>query len=423
MDSITALYRACAPDEALKGGDERWVDCDEARGSHVVTLLARALRRADPARPEFKLFTGHRGIGKSTELFRLKHLLENPHRNESRYCVIYMDATQHLDIADLDSPDLAVMMASQVQDQLQQQKIPGFSPVTVLFEQVWDAFRATLKSEPNVQKLDVSAGLLKLTTEIKGSPTARQKLRQAIELQTTTLRQATNDLLRTAAQALQAANLGGLVLIVDGLDKLPTDRHERIFCDRCDQLVNYQASIVYAVPISLAYGPRFAETRQTFGEDCVPVPMLRMEEPATGLTTMEEMIRKRCQAAGVDPEHVFDSPQTRQYLCRQTGGHTRHLFAFLQATLNRVDAFPVRQTDVEAAIRDYSDSLAREIPAECWKWLRMFRSGRLDRLPAELPDPLRRSMLHWLYIFEYRNGEPYYNVNPVIRNLSNFTPS
>lgn len=37
-----------------------------------------------------------------------------------------------------------------------------------------------------------------------------------------------------------------------------------------------------------------------------------------------------------------------------------------------------------------------------------------------MPDTLRRSMLYWLYIFEYRNGEPFYDVNPVIRRLKKF---
>ncbi len=59
----------------LESGDERYVDCSEARGGEdMVGLLA--WRVDSSTRPMAQLFSGHRGCGKSTELLRLVKDLE-----------------------------------------------------------------------------------------------------------------------------------------------------------------------------------------------------------------------------------------------------------------------------------------------------------------------------------------------------------
>ena len=114
-DAITRLVRACEPNEALHPDDKRYVNCDDVRGESLVDGYVRALRRADPTRPQVKLFAGHRGVGKSSELFRLKARLEEPLsvKNVHRpFNVIYMDTSERLDLNDLDLPDLLVFVAA-----------------------------------------------------------------------------------------------------------------------------------------------------------------------------------------------------------------------------------------------------------------------------------------------------------------------
>jgi hypothetical protein len=80
----------------------------------------------------------------------------------------------------------------------------------------------------------------------------RGELREEIEKRSTSLLEAVNDLLTTANVNLVQAGRDGLVLIIDGLDKLVrrdmddgrTNTHERLFIDRSDQLASLKAHTI-----------------------------------------------------------------------------------------------------------------------------------------------------------------------------------
>ncbi len=433
---IDRLFRACEPNESLPPTDNRYVDFDEARGDSPAPRYARSLRRADPAKQEVKLLAGHRGIGKTSELLRLKQLLEQPATKENPYppfTVIFFDVNYTLDVNDLDFPDLLVLIAGEVQEQLRKAAIPGFSASSAYFKRVWDDLKATLGTEVDLKEAEAETPFGKLAVEFKNRPNARQLLRAAIEKHNTSLFKAVNDLLDQANVAIRKNGGSGLVLLIDGLDKIvlrPLDdgrsnTHVRLFCDRADQLCSLKAHTVYTVPISLIYSPRGAQMAQTFGEHTPPMSMISLRgekksdpEPTTvGMKKMWEMLEKRCAFAEVDIKEVFDTPATGHYLCQMTGGHPRHLMMFMQAATNAVDKFPITRKAAHTAVRNYANSLLREIPDAFWPLLRKFAQPQSD-IPK---DELHQQMLFYLHVFEYMNGEPWYEVNPVIRDLHKFS--
>ncbi len=428
--AIHRLFRACKPNVALTASDPRYVNCDEERGSPVAETFARSLRRADPIQPEVKVFGGHRGVGKTSELLRLKHMLEHPSAVDQKpFLVVFADVLDSLDPNDLDFPDLLVFTAGEAQKQLGKAGISGFSASSERLSRLWDDLHETLGAKVSLTGAKVAVPYASLALEFKNQPSSRGVLRQAIEQQSTNLIAAVNELLQQATGRLRESGFEGLVLIIDGLDKLilrtlgDTNTHERLFIHRSEQLASLQAHVIYTVPISLIYSPQFTQLEQTFGEHQVPVPMIHLRnqelEPATntpGMRKMQEMIEARCKYAEVDFADVFDTPATCAYLCRMTGGHPRHLMMFLQAALNGVDALPVTRESVEQAIRNYSNSLSRSIPDSFWPKLRPFVEPQL----SISKDPDHQKMLLNLHIFEYMYDRPRYEVNPVIRDLPGF---
>lgn len=433
LSPITRLYQQCEPLESLGPKDPRRVDFDDVRGEeNVVNLYARSLRRSTQKRADFKLFTGHRGVGKTSELLRLKALLEKPSGYRKGFLVVFFDVGDGLDINDLDFPDLLVFIAAQLLKQLDERSIPGFDAVTSRLKRVWGEISAMLSSEVALTGVEVDMGFAKLGVELRNRPTSRAKLRAAIEQHSTSLLDAVNDLLASADTQVRSAGHFGLVLIVDGLDKLVrrhldngSNTHDRLFIDRSEQLASLKAHTVYTVPISLIYSPRFGQLQQAVGEFNSPVSMIRLRPhrdaevtaDSPGMLKMREMVALRCSAAMVALDEAFDSDETLCYLCEMSGGHPRHLLMFLQAACNELDELPITRTAAQKAIRKYANALSREVPDEAWKILPKFGAPQRD-LPK---DDLHQQMLFLLFVFEYMNSEIWYEVNPVLRTIERFT--
>jgi hypothetical protein len=430
-DEITAFVRACEPSRSLDPSDPRYVNLDEVRGEDLTTKYERHLRRAEKS--EFLLFAGHRGVGKTSELLRLKHRLEHPAAGESAFQVVYFDVTDSLDPNDLEFADLLVLIASEVPRQFKAAGVAGFDRVSEKLASIWGEIKELLGSEIAIKEGEIEMPFGKLALEIRNRPTARRALRNAVELHNTSLLEAVNDLLDRAAKSLREQQQLGPVLIVDGLDKLvfrridegQSNTHFRLFCDRADQLTNLHSHTIYTVPISLIYSPRCAELEQSFGFHIAPLPMIRLRghgrskvSPDTpGMTKMFELVAARCRFANVDVSRAFDDLTTIHFLCEMTGGHPRHLLMFLQAAANSLDTLPITRAAAEKAITNYANSLMREIPHGLWEKLRKFGNPTTEILK----DDEHQQMLFLLYVFEYMNSEQWYEVNPVVRSLPKFS--
>mgnify|MGYP000724551841 CR=1 FL=1 len=92
---IIKIYNAFNPARPLEANDRFYVDCSEVRGDEsIFRELGKKIIFSEES--TCQLYTGHRGVGKSTELLRLKDYLEK------KGCfVVYFQADQE----DIDSED------------------------------------------------------------------------------------------------------------------------------------------------------------------------------------------------------------------------------------------------------------------------------------------------------------------------------
>lgn len=134
------------------------------------------------------------------------------------------------------------------------------------------------------------------------------------------------------------------------------------------------------------------------------------------MAKMREMVEKRCSYAKTSVAEAFDDADTLNYLCKMSGGHPRHLMMFLQAACNELDDLPIARKAAEKAVRKYGNALLREVPDAAWNVLPKFDEPQRD-IPK---DDLHQQMLFLLFVFEYMNGELWYEVNPALRTLERF---
>ncbi len=81
-----------------------------------------------------------------------------------------------------------------------------------------------------------------------------------------------------------------------------------------------------------------------------------------------------------------------------------------------LDLLPITRTAAEKAVGNYANSLLRQVPEGYWEKLRAFDSPQ-SSIPK---DEIHLEMLFFLHIFEYMNGQPWYEINPVIRTIPRF---
>ncbi|MGI2909306.1 ATP-binding protein, partial [Tolypothrix sp. VBCCA 56010] len=116
------FFEACNPSKIIDMGnaEERkyYINFAPVRGREVIKVLKRTITHVSPNNPTCQLFTGHIGCGKSTELLRLKAELQ-----QEGYHVVYFQATEDLELADVDITDILLAIAHQVSKSLETSKI------------------------------------------------------------------------------------------------------------------------------------------------------------------------------------------------------------------------------------------------------------------------------------------------------------
>ncbi|MBM4429809.1 MAG: hypothetical protein FJ026_05590 [Chloroflexi bacterium] len=117
--TINDAIRVCRPDEPLEVGDARYQDFSSIRGIAVEKLIGRRLESYADNAYAYIALAGHRGSGKSTELYRVKEWAES-----HRYLTIYTMVDQELDPFDVDYPDLLLLVARLLESEFRLRKWP-----------------------------------------------------------------------------------------------------------------------------------------------------------------------------------------------------------------------------------------------------------------------------------------------------------
>jgi hypothetical protein len=416
----------------LQSGDPRYVDCTAVRGNEdAVTLLFNAINWSDqPATSQ--LFTGHRGCGKSTELFRLQKRLE-----DAGYAVIYFGADEAIDVDDVVYSDVLVAIAQQVFGGLQ---TLGVKLDDDLLDDIFKWFAEIVYEKANTKEFQVELGaefslgpkilvplaqlLAKITGQLRTGVESRQQIRSRLDPQIAHLIERINLLIQRGVGTLRKQGKQGLVIIVDNLDRIPfrkldtaRSNHDALYIEHGEQLRSLRCHLVYTVPIASLYSKNVKVLTGIF-PDCRVLPMIKTHTPQNqpcpeGLATLRRILAER-----IELETVFEE-QALATLCAESGGHPRILMTLVryacEYAANRYPK-PIDAHAVERAISRFTSEYSRSVPEEYFPLLvKVYRAKKCDN------DDAYRDMLHNLIVLEYMNGlEPWHDVHPSVQRLVKF---
>lgn len=417
---VSQFYKATNPSRPLQD-DRYYINFSSVRGGDIVEELARTITRLSPDEPTTQLLTGHIGSGKSTELLRLKKVLE-----AAGYHVVYFESDRDLEMSDVEVTDILLVIARQVAVSLE---MTGVTMRPPYFQRLFQSIADTLRMPVEISNVSLSVGIATITTQSKDSADLRSQLHQYLEPRTRNILDAINgELLEPAIAHLKQLGKAGLVVIVDNLDRVSSSRKlgdrpqpEYLFVDRGDQLKRLGCHLLYTIPLSLAFSDDLPLLTNRFGVSpsvltMVPVIDLEGNCQPESLAKLRQMVLARAfpdlgeRDRISHLEEVFDHSDTLDRLCTISGGHMRNLVRYLYSCLRKHDP-PLGRDTLERVIRDERNDLLGLVNAE--EWQQLFRAVKARTLQG---DSDYNSLLRSLFLYEYRdNRGRWVDINPVDR--------
>ena len=430
IELLTNIYNAFDPFQPLPAGDPTYVDCREVRGDGDI-LLDLGNRIKLSKENTCQLYSGHRGAGKSTELLRLKQFLE-----EKNFYVVYFAADEEdIDSEDAQYTDILLACTRHILEGLK--NIGNANPVLQWLEGRWEDIKDLAQTEVSFQGMSMEAQIsqfAKLTANLRGEPSLREKIRKKVDPYTVTLIQVLNQFLKEAKKKLPDGR-SELAVIVDNLDRIApiiTDsgkiNHEEIFLDRSEQLKALDCHLIYTVPISLVYSKRSTDVRENYSDTEV-LPMIMVRTPngeiyEPGLNKIKEIISKRISQCttylSLDTE-IFDSPETFQQLCLMSGGHVRNLLLLTQDAIALTEELPISQRAVRRAITKARNTYRQTVEHNQWDLLaKVSHSKRVINNNEHRSLLFNRCFLEYRYLDKEYEIQRWCDVHPLIRGITEF---
>lgn len=392
-------------------------------------------------RPGTWLFTGHRGVGKSTELRRMAHELRI-----QGHLVVVADMGEYLNLAEpVNTEILLLTMVAALADGADQYL--GANPLNPAYaRRLWDWLRNT---EVQLTEINGQLGLdeqqLSFKALLKENPEFRQRVVRAVTASMGRLfSQAKSFVAEVARDVARSPSYGPgkkVVLILDSLERLRVtgadaqacyDAIQRTFDINGDFLKLEHIHVVYSVPPYLPFlSPRIGSyfgvevstlphvkvfaTPQDFSEGRPVVP------EAAGVSLIVESVRRRMpQIEQLVPRHSLER------LALASSGSVRDFFRLLRSVASkaRVAQVPLPLAD-DRMIGLAEQVLRNEMPlAEDDKvWLRQVRKthGTGPKSMANLHQLAR--LFDSGLILNYRNGHDWCEVHYLLHGLLLDTPA
>lgn len=411
-------------DEPLEPDDPRYVPLWQD-GDDVVARIRETIAFSNQST---QLLSGYRGVGKSTELKRLRRDLR-----EDGYRVALIDIEDHLDLnAPVDIADFLLGFAGALGDALTAPEMLGKDPVA---EGVWRRLSNWLQSEVEFTEITAKAkggaGELGLKAELKANPSFRQRLQAHLASSVGRFADEVRQFVVECVLALRKRHSEAvqLVVIVDSIEHArgttatESDVYaglERLFSQHEDKLRFPDVHLVYTVPPWLRVRrPNIGSLYDGEGLHILPTQKVRRrgegDAPGAvhqpGVDHLQTLVSKRG-----DWKQLLGSRENLDHIILETGGHLRDLIrALASVTLRSQAGLPASRGVIDSALAQLREQLL-PIPLKDARWLaKIARSRDPELIDFEHLGTLTRYFDGHL-VLSYRNGSAWYDVHPLVRD-------
>lgn len=393
-------------------------------GQDAIPRLTREVRRSTPGKAFF--FTGLRGSGKSSQLYRLRRDLE-----ADGFAVLMPDAEDYLDLhRPLDVTQMLFFLVGAISDEA---TAKGWLAEPVGETRGWARLKSWLGGlNVTEAQAGVSVGLpgavnlsASMKAELRANPTFVEDLGKFLEArqaelvgEARTIVGELEDEIRGFWPSLGGGEWKGLVVIADSLDHNRAIESENFHqvrraladlfdLDR-DKLIFPNLRTVFTLPSyvkATGAGARYLTNIR-----------VRDREEATyepGVEALREVLRRR--VPGGDLKRIFPDEASHDRLIQASGGHLRMLLGLAVELITQAETLPIDDETLRSSIEQVRNTLL-PIPADERELLR--RVSETKELPLDSDEQWHvvAELLNQRLVLGYQNGQPWYDVHPLLHD-------
>lgn len=364
------------------------------------------------------IFAGHRGCGKSTLLGELARGMSE------QFFALFLPIADAVERSDINHINVLFTVAVQLMVKAEQEEI---SIPQDTRNQLYEWFAKRTRIETEGIKAEVGAGfdLLKLITgALKVDASVRNEITQEFKRNFSDLLKRINEI----AQVIETACGKEILVIVDGLDSLDRAVVTEIFQDNLKALLQPRFRIVFTVPVWVLRDKRLQYNLQTETNSRIQqMTVIKLfskggnreaeaQPDAAVMDKLTVLLRKR-----IPPE--LAEPDAIQKLVFYSGGVLREVVRIARECC-RLALVKVRRPDSE------DTKITLELLDQAINNLKNDYSIILGNADYALlkevyenyqpPDPYEQrflDLLHNVCVIEYRNGNIWYDINPIVLEL------
>ena len=283
-----------------------------------------------------KLFVGHAGVGKTTELYRLYHAAQ-----DKGFLSCFGRCDIDLDSGDIEYTDVLLYLLDLLVRQACDNHLKISERIVKNIENYWNtdvelSKTISLQAEAEISgsfQLETGIGkiaklLAGVRAILKNSAESKKVIRTKVEPRSSELIAHIKEVIEEIRKQLSQSGRPDIpFVILDGLDKIPLEQARKIFKENGSRFQSLQIHLLVTFPISLSYTPEYKDIQIWFPNPAkLPTIKLRswqngayIQGYTEGTQTLKNIVKKRAELS-LFAEDALDE------LITYTGGYLRDLF-------------------------------------------------------------------------------------------------
>ena len=424
--SLKTLYNALA-DRILAPEDPVYVkelNCKGASGADPIEEIATEIDWQQGG--GVCLFTGQRGTGKSTELQRLQ---KTPRTARHRRVLCRHGRVPILLTKPIEISDFLISISGALSDRIAADRRFGQNLAGLSY---WDRLKNFLQTKVEFKEVSAKLGAVDIKAALKGDPDFKEKLQMAARGHVTQLVRESHLFLEDAVTSLRQNPTNSdlkVALLVDSVERVRGvggDETMKVFESVRDLFFGHAehlripfVHLVYTVP------PYLSVLAPAAGSLMGGATVRRLvsthifedrsrESDNKGLALLRGVIEARYS----EWRKIF-SQEALDRLALSSGGDLREFFRLLRLCLPAVQDDAQLPLSAEAVA--HAENAARTemlpIPSNHLAWLKRIAKSHAPCLKEEADLPLLAHFLDNRLVLNYRNGDDWYDVHPLLRKV------